>query len=58
MIPQEDKKIMLGVKMFSRESGLVSGFTTIRKCSLPLNAMALWRCTQMEGRCMRKFVSR
>jgi len=30
MIPQEDK-IMLGVKMFSRKSGLVPGFTSIRK---------------------------
>jgi len=32
MIPQEDK-IMLGVKMFSRKSGLVPGFTTILKCT-------------------------
>jgi len=33
MIPQEDK-IMLGVKIFSKKSGLVPGFTTIRKCAL------------------------
>src|SRR6218665_1206159 len=32
MIPQEDK-IMLGVKMFSRKSGLVPGFTIILKCT-------------------------
>ena len=32
MIPQKDK-IMLGVKIFSRKSSLVPGFTTIRKCT-------------------------
>src|SRR6218665_1759566 len=32
MIPQKTK-IMLGVKMFSRKSGLVPGFTTILKCT-------------------------
>ena len=32
MIPQEEK-IMLGVKMFFRKSGLIPGFTTIQKCA-------------------------
>src|SRR6218665_2896327 len=40
---------MLRVKMFSRKSGLAPGFTTILKCSVPLNAMALWRAHRWKG---------
>src|SRR6218665_1161861 len=47
---REDKNIS-GVKILSRKSGHVTGFTTIRKCS---SAMTSWRCTWMERRCKRK----
>ena len=53
MIPQEDKNYVRSINCSSGNQA--SSQASRPSGNVPLNAMALWCCTQMEMRCKRKF---
>ena len=56
MILQEDKNYVMGINCSSGNQA--SSQASRPSGNVPLNAMALWRCTQMERHCKRKLVLR